>query len=386
MNDELWDEYFLTIPNLFLKPKRQILKSKVKRQVMISVSAPGRICLFGEHQDYLGLPVIAAGISRRIVIEGEHRNDNLIVINMPDIGVVEKFLLEKNYAYTKPHDYLRSVLNTVMRDTSCTFSRGFECTVRSTIPINSGTSSSSALVVAWIQFLTRIADVPQYLSPFEVANMAYEAEVSAFGGHGGMMDQFSIALGNCIYLTSQPTIEVENLSPQLGAFVLGDSLQEKDTQQILKHVKYGMLAALDKIKKVNPVFNITQVNTEDADDYKNLLTSDELILVKGNISDHKILCVAKKLLESNTVNDAELGQLLTLHQNNLRDAKRISTEKINRMLEAAMNAGALGGKINGSGGGGCMFVYAPLNPEKVAEAIEKAGGKAHIIYVDKGVF
>ena len=63
---------------------------------MISVSAPGRICLFGEHQDYLGLPVIAAGISRRIVIEGEHRNDNFIVINMPDIGVVEKFLLEKN--------------------------------------------------------------------------------------------------------------------------------------------------------------------------------------------------------------------------------------------------------------------------------------------------
>jgi galactokinase len=24
------------------------------------VSTPGRLCLFGEHQDYLGLPVIAA--------------------------------------------------------------------------------------------------------------------------------------------------------------------------------------------------------------------------------------------------------------------------------------------------------------------------------------
>jgi galactokinase len=32
----------------------------------ILVSTPGRICLFGEHQDYLGLPIIAAGISRRV--------------------------------------------------------------------------------------------------------------------------------------------------------------------------------------------------------------------------------------------------------------------------------------------------------------------------------
>ena len=28
----------------------------------IRVTAPGRICLFGEHQDFLGLPVIACAI------------------------------------------------------------------------------------------------------------------------------------------------------------------------------------------------------------------------------------------------------------------------------------------------------------------------------------
>jgi galactokinase len=32
----------------------------------IKVSAPGRICLFGEHQDYLGLPVITAAIDLRL--------------------------------------------------------------------------------------------------------------------------------------------------------------------------------------------------------------------------------------------------------------------------------------------------------------------------------
>ncbi|MBT4369578.1 MAG: galactokinase family protein, partial [Candidatus Marinimicrobia bacterium] len=34
----------------------------------MEISTPGRICLFGEHQDYLGLPVIAMGISLRAKI------------------------------------------------------------------------------------------------------------------------------------------------------------------------------------------------------------------------------------------------------------------------------------------------------------------------------
>ena len=68
----------------------------------------------------------------------------------------------------------------------------------------------------------------------------------------------------------------------------------------------------------------------------------------------------------------------------MRDNKRISTAKIDRMIQASLDAGALGAKINGSGGGGCMFAYAPKDPEKVVEAIEKQGGKAYIIRVDEG--
>ena len=43
-----------------------------------------------------------------------------------------------------------------------------------------------------------------------------------------------------------------------------------------------------------------------------------------------------------------------------------------------------GGKINGSGGGGCMFAYAPNNSEAIAEAIKKAGGKSYIVQADEG--
>ncbi len=39
----------------------------------IRVKAPGRVVLFGEHQDYLHLPVIPMAIDKYITIEGtEH--------------------------------------------------------------------------------------------------------------------------------------------------------------------------------------------------------------------------------------------------------------------------------------------------------------------------
>ena len=68
----------------------------------------------------------------------------------------------------------------------------------------------------------------------------------------------------------------------------------------------------------------------------------------------------------------------------LREVLRISTPKIDRMLRAAEAAGALGGKINGSGGGGCMFAYAPDSAEEVAAAIAREGGKPYVITVDEG--
>jgi len=57
----------------------------------ISVSKSERICLFGEHHDYLGLPVIAVGIFRRVSITGEKRQYKKINIYMPHINESDSF-------------------------------------------------------------------------------------------------------------------------------------------------------------------------------------------------------------------------------------------------------------------------------------------------------
>ena len=349
------------------------------------ISTPGRICLFGEHQDYLGLPVIAAAISRRINVSGEKRTDNKIHIHMPDIDAEEVFHLETDLRYTRERDYFKSAIN-VLRRHGYTFEHGFDVHVNGKIPINSGTSSSSALLVSWIHFLTHMADAKpaESASRFDIGKFAVEAEVLEFGEPGGMMDQFSTALGNIMYLETVPAPRALSYPVKLGSFVLGDSLEPKDTLGILKHVKFGMLDIIRQLKTQEPSFDLHTFPAEEASRFRSQLSAEQFRLLTGNLSDRDILREAQTMFSESIIQESRLGQLLTIHQESLRDAKKVSTPKINRMIDAALNAGALGAKINGSGGGGCMFAYAPDNPEAVAEAIAGEGGKPYIIEVDEG--
>ncbi len=349
----------------------------------IKISTPGRICLFGEHQDYLGLPVIAAAISRTVSLEGSQSNDNQVVINLPDIQKSEQFTLLIPMVYDQKRDYYKSAFN-VLAKQGFQFTKGIKASLTSTIPINAGTSSSSAILVAWIHLLTQLADNPQTLSRQKIAELAYEAEVVEFNEAGGMMDQYSTAVGNLIYLESDPVIKIDFLTPKFGTFVLGNSGDPKDTQGILAHTKFGMLAVIEKIKKINPGFSLHTTSDLAIVEYKDLLSKDQYNLLKGNVSDRDILREALTLLKAEHLDNERFGELLNLHQVNLREAKKISTPKIDRMITAALNAGALGAKINGSGGGGCMFAYAPNNPEAVKEAIESEGGEAFIITINEG--
>ncbi len=356
-------------------------------------STPGRICLFGEHQDYLGLPVIAAAISRRMNIEAGRIDSgdapSEIRLSLPDVNSEKRFTIPQfPLPYTNKRDYFRSAMNVLHRD-GLRFSADIEGRVWGNIPINAGTSSSSALLVTWLNLLSQLADEPQTYSPAQLAEFGYVAEVLEFGEPGGMMDHYSTAIGGIIYLESTPAIRVESFpfsgaDSGLGAFVLGDSGEPKDTIGVLRHVKYGMLDAMAKMQAYDPAFAFEAMPAEAVTDYAHLLTPDELALVKGNLSDRDMLRQALTMFRSGTIDHYLLGQLLTTHQTSLREAKRVSTPKIDRMIDAALQAGALGGKINGSGGGGCMFAYAPTNTDAVAEAIRQAGGKAYIITVAEG--
>ena len=345
----------------------------------MNVRTPGRICLFGEHQDYLGLPVVAMAISLRAKLSGEKRADKKVVIHKPDLNETDIFSLD-DLNYTKPRDYFKSGI-VVCQNAGLNFSSGFECEISSEIPIQAGCGSSSAVIVSWVHFLSQMADEPAHWNQKKIGELAYAAEVLEFNEPGGMMDQYSTAVGYLIYLEPEPDITIRSINSNLGAFVLGDSCEPKDTINILHLCRDSRLALINKLKINNPNFTIhTLGNSADLSD----LSTDEIELYKGTINNRDLLKMALPVLEKHEPNDKLIGQLLSNHHHVLRDVLKVSTPKIESMLDAALNAGALGGKITGSGGGGCMFVYAPENPEHVAEAIEKEGGKAWIIEPDLG--
>lgn len=347
----------------------------------IAVSAPGRVCLFGEHQDYLGLPVIPCAISLRVTIEARRRDDMEVRIELPDIGSREAFSLEGPLPYVRERDYFRSGVN-VLRREGLTFARGFDCTVRGTIPINAGTSSSSALVVSWISLLAAMSDQHPSLSADRCARYAHRAEVLEFGEPGGMMDHFAAAYGGITAIDFIPEIAVEVQHVDLGRFVLGDSGEPKDTTGILRRVKDRVLDAVRILRQRESRFTLLEATPGDIP--RAGLTSSQLELLDGTLRNRDITAEARSMLKMKSLDHSRLGRLLSAHHDVLRDILGISTPKIDRMLDAALGAGAYGGKINGSGGGGCMFAYAPVRTEEVAEAVARAGGKSYVVSVDTG--
>ena len=346
----------------------------------MELSTPGRICLFGEHQDYLGLPVIPMAISLRARFIGENRSDRKFLINKPDLNEVDSFSLD-DLKYTKPRDYFKSGVRVCLNE-GLTFSNGFECELTSEIPMQAGTGSSSAITVSWIHFLSQMADEPAAWDQRKIGSLAYTAEVVEFNEPGGMMDQYSTAVGNLIYLESEPEISIKSLKPNLGTFVLGDSCEPKDTMGILQRCGDSRFAIAEKIKSQDPDFSLHEIELDETSQYN--LHTDEATLLSGTIQNRDLLRQALPELKKAEPDHEKIGRLLSEHHTILRDVLKVSTPKIETMLDAAMNAGAFGGKINGSGGGGCMFAYIPQNPEKVVEAIEKTGGKTYIIHSEEG--
>jgi len=351
------------------------------RDADLTVSAPGRICLFGEHQDYLGLDVIAAAVDVRIRLSGRRRADSRVVFDCPDIGEREDFDAAAAIPYLKPRDYLRSVVN-VLRRAGVILPTGWDILVRGTIPINAGTSSSSALVIAWIRFVVEAAGGS--VSPEQVAEWGYLSEVAEFGEPGGKMDHYASARGGVLWIQFEDPLALSELPLPPGEFVLADSLEKKDTTGTLGSVKNRVLAGVAEVKKTRPRFSLKD-ETDPADLAAiGRLPDDARRLVEAALRNRDLTRRGVALFQSRPFDGSRLGELLSAQQRLLRDDLRISTPKIDRILDAALAAGGLGGKINGSGGGGCAFVYAPGRAEAVAEACRRAGGRPVIIRIDGG--
>ncbi|MFX1294065.1 MAG: mevalonate kinase [Promethearchaeota archaeon] len=349
----------------------------------VKVSAPGRICLFGEHQDYLGLPVISAAISLFINIKALKTNDRNLTINLLDLNqqrIIPLTNREVHYQYSR--DYLCSSYNLFIRK-GYRLNQGYHCKVQGNIPINAGVASSSALVIAWITFLAKIFKAQLTLT--QIAELGYQAEVGEFHESGGRMDHYTTTLGKILYITSKPPFKYERLNVPLKGLVLGDSLEPKDTVADLTQIKKQIQIGISRLCCYYKKFNLQTTSIQDISKYLSLLPTEIANCITATLVNRDLTQKAKKLLTSNNFSSKAFYTLLDLHHMQLAQNLRISTPKIEKLIIAAKDAGALGCKINGSGFGGSMIAYAPECTEDVGKAIEKAGGKSYNLSICEGV-
>jgi len=291
----------------------------------IKVSNPSRLCLFGEHQDYLGLEVVAVAINLRFSAEVTPREDSIIKIKIRDEkldtlnventeGLYQEYLtdISKPIVYDSQEDFMRSTINVMLKKGYEL--RGFDIKMDSQIPIGKGMCSSSTMVVAIVKALLEGIGHPDAKNPYVIAQIAFDAEVAEFGHPGGMMDQYASALGGLINLKFANGTEAFPIERSLpGAFILFDSLERKDTLNVLAASKIPTLEGLEILKPYG-IRGIDHLAFGDADlSLLDKLDDFRKKKVLTNIDNYKILKKGIELLKREGDIDKELGGLQVQH-------------------------------------------------------------------------
>lgn len=348
----------------------------------LNIRAPGRVVLFGEHQDYLGLPVIPAAIDLYMTVYGKKHENPYYKIDLPDLKKKEQFSsFNIQYLGDRDRDYLRAGVKVLQEENVVPQNKGVVATITSEIPIQAGLSSSSALNVVWIQFLARLFGAE--LDPLSLTKLAHKAEVLEFQEPGGMQDHMVISHGYLNYEEFDP-IKCTRLRENLPGIVIGNSKDKKDTLNTLRTIKEAVNTGLTYLGKSN-VKQLKEGDITELNNSYSSLDSFSINALKAAFTNYNITQFAYNEFLKVDIDQLKIGDLLSKHHESLRDFLDVSTPKIEKLIRAATDAGALGCKITGSGNGGCMIAYCPGNEIEVKKAIELNGGEAHIAHVVPGV-
>jgi len=308
-------------------------------------SAPAKIILFGEHFVVYGEPAVVTAIDKRAHVSAELRKDRRIYIKSVDLGV-SGFFVDEGFKAERGGPDARTKLEptriAVQKVLDISKKRvGINVEVHSSIPVASGLGSSAAVAAATAFAVSHVLGAK--ISREEIFHIAYEAERFVHGTPSGIDPTVSTYGGVILFRKDKgfSPIKVEGDIP----LVVGDTGIERSTGEMVAGVR------------------------ERKEHYASII--NPLIKTGG-----KIALSAAEALEKGDLNT--LGELMDINHS-LLSAVGVSNEALERLVYVARKAGALGAKLTGAGGGGCMVALSPSNRlKRVAEAIERAGGKAFI--------
>ena len=156
------------------------------------IFSPYRVCPIGAHVDHQHGLVTGFAIDKGVDLFFDVREDTLVKLSSETIGGELEFdiTVPAQVRQKQWGDYARGAKYALQKRFRLT--RGIEGVIRGSLPVG-GLSSSAAVLIAYVMAFARANGIE--LQPFEVAQIASEAEREYIGLNNGLLDQACIALG-----------------------------------------------------------------------------------------------------------------------------------------------------------------------------------------------
>jgi len=224
---------------------------------------------------------------------------------------------------------------------------GVHVNVECEIPVAAGLGSSASTTVAIISAVAKFKRVE--LNKKEIFKLAFVPENFLHGKPSGV-DQATCIYGGMIQFTRPSS--VKTVRPKKDPVML-----VCDTG--IHHATRTLVGG------------VVQKSQRERKDFQNYLV--EVREISSG--------VAKALREGD---DEDLGILMYQNHELLRKIG-VSHPKLDRLVEAARRAGALGAKLTGAGGGGCMIALtrSVSARDRIARLLRKQGGTPYKISMDR---
>jgi len=226
---------------------------------------------------------------------------------------------------------------------------GVEVLTHSDAPPGSGLGSSSTMVATLVGAMAQWLGIP--LTSYELAETTYKIERLDVRLSGGRQDQYAATFGgfNFIEFFADHTVVNPLRIPR-------DTINE---------LEYHLLLIFTGSTRTSAGIVDTQM-----DRYRR----GEVDAVKGLDELKRLTTALKNLLLQSRLE--EFGRMLhEAWETKKQLAAAITNNAIDDLYNAALEAGALGGKILGAGGGGHLLIYCPAEQRhRIASEMTRRGG------------
>ena len=269
----------------------------------------GKVILLGEHAVVHGCPAIAVGIERGVVAEATPAADELLILEPWDVQVrpdpagepLQRAFEVALSAYTpRPSVHVRAEVG---------------------LPAGAGVGCSAAIGVAVFDAIDEALGAQRSREALGEAAFAWER---VFHGNPSGVDNTMAAVGGVALFRRGQPLEVLHSNKPLQ-LIVGYSGQSASTKRMVTSVAHQLDTDPERVGKA---FQGIEV----------LVRNARFAIEAG---DH-----------------VALGQLFDLNHTIL-SSLMLCTSKLDDMCQVARKVGALGAKMTGGGGGGCMIALAP---------------------------